>query len=198
MLFPKNPTSGQIFKPIGEKVKYKWNSYAWEKVLEKKEVETEDRLIRKLSRDINKEVPVELADGYNFIFSLSFKPILGSEQLYVNGLLQKRGSSYDYVIIDNKIYFNEPPFEGSTVICTYSTLNRIEIKNEVPLGEKDDINRFFYLLNIPEDGTEHIFLNGLLQKSGKEYDYILNENTIIFNNPPVKNSIICANYTTFE
>jgi hypothetical protein len=77
---------------------------------------------------------------------------------------------------------------------------KLEIKNETdifsykekPIGLVDGLNSEFYLENTPADGTEHIFLNGLLQNF--DYDYTLEDNKIIFFEAPPANSIILCSY----
>ena len=195
MIFPKNPTIGQIYNPHHGKISYQWNSFAWEKY-KPSDKEPDSSWYRNLSTDINKEMPEGSADGYNFIFNLMYTPIKGSENIYLNGLLQKAGEDFDYTIIDKTIYFNEPPFERSSVLCTYSINYKTEIRNEIPEGKIDGYNSVFYLKNKPDEKTEHIFLNGLLQNIGGNSDYILENNIIKFNYPPVEKSSITVNYVT--
>jgi hypothetical protein len=63
---------------------------------------------------------------------------------------------------------------------------------EVPNGEIDGINCKFSLVDIPIVGSEHVFLNGLLQNLGG--DYFLEENVIIFYEAPIENSLILCTY----
>ena len=68
------------------------------------------------------------------------------------------------------------------------------VDKEKPNGLIDGVNKIFELDNTPIPGSEHIFLNGMLQESGYEFDYILDEKNIIFNEPPLKNMRIICSY----
>ena len=57
------------------------------------------------------------------------------------------------------------------------------IDKEIPSGVVDGDNSIFILNNIPSENSEHIFLNGLLQKKNKDgikYDYDIINNEIHF------------------
>jgi hypothetical protein len=56
------------------------------------------------------------------------------------------------------------------------------VDKEIPLGIIDGINISFVLNYTPIPSSEHIFLNGLLQD--EDEDYIINYDTIIFNEAP--------------
>ena len=68
---------------------------------------------------IDKEIPDGITDGINVIFKLANEPIIGSEHLYLNGILQESGDELDYIINGSIITFFEPPFNGMRVICSY-------------------------------------------------------------------------------
>lgn len=59
------------------------------------------------------------------------------------------------------------------------------VDKEIPLGDIDGVNNLFTLLNIPDENSEHIYLNGLLQDSGQFEDYTIIGNEIYFNEPPL-------------
>lgn len=48
-------------------------------------------------------------------------------------------------------------------------------------GIVNGINNTFHLNEIPDLNSEHVFINGILQKSGEFDDYIIVQNKIIFN-----------------
>jgi len=56
------------------------------------------------------------------------------------------------------------------------------VDKEIPSGIIDGVNNSFVLNYTPIPGSEHIFLNGLLQD--EDEDYIINYDTIIFNEAP--------------
>jgi len=65
----------------------------------------------------DKEIPEGSVNDVNHTFTLSNIPILNSEHVYLNGLLQE--SDYDYIINDNEITFYEPPISGMRIRCSY-------------------------------------------------------------------------------
>jgi hypothetical protein len=69
---------------------------------------------------VDKETPQGLVNDNNRAFELSSEPILNSEHVYLNGLLQD--SEDDYVLIGNEIIFNESPMFNSKIKCSYRTL----------------------------------------------------------------------------
>ena len=150
----------------------------------------------------DKEKPLGLADGMNRRFELAYEPKIGSEHVYLNGLLQDPGDPnqlYDYTISDNVITFREPPFLGSRVRCSYRLIETIspELKvsdKEIPSGIADGINNVFILKNYPELDSEHVYLNGLLQDDNQNADYVMVDNQIIFNFPPMESSRIKCTY----
>jgi len=150
----------------------------------------------------DREIPNGLTDGMNTNFELSQEPKIGSEHVYLNGLLQDPGVGYDYIIIDNLITFNYPPFLGSTVRCSYRMVDTISPElnisdKEIPSGVADGINKEFIVQNYPELNSEHVYLNGLLQDESQMADYVMVENKIIFNYPPMKSSRIKCTYRFF-
>lgn len=68
------------------------------------------------------------------------------------------------------------------------------IDKEKPLGNIDGINNLFILSNIPDENSEHVYLNGLLQDSGQFEDYTIIGNEIYFNEPPLPNMKIRCSY----
>lgn len=66
---------------------------------------------------VDKETPTGQVNGVNVTFELSRIPTLGSEHIYINGLLQE--SDYDYVIEDNVVVFYEAPDYGMRIRCSY-------------------------------------------------------------------------------
>lgn len=66
------------------------------------------------------------------------------------------------------------------------------VDKETPSGMVDGINNLFVLNYTPIPGSEHIFLNGLLQD--EDEDYIINYDTIIFNEAPLVGMKIRCSY----
>jgi len=72
------------------------------------------------------------------------------------------------------------------------TLKQNFSNKETPNGTVDDNNNIFFLNNTPIEGTEHVYLNGLLMDD--EDDYFMEENKIIFNYPPPIGSKLKCTY----
>lgn len=73
------------------------------------------------------------------------------------------------------------------------------IDKEIPTGVIDGVNTIFTLTSTPSENSEHIFLNGLLQKKNKdgiEYDYDIIDNEIHFELPPLPTMEIVCSYRT--
>jgi hypothetical protein len=71
-------------------------------------------------RVIAKEAPSGAKNGSNTIFDLANTPIGGSEQVFLNGLLQSVGASEDYVISGTQITLTNPPQSTDKLFVTYS------------------------------------------------------------------------------
>jgi hypothetical protein len=196
ILLPKNPKEGEIYKHGSDAVYYyRWNGFAWETIRTSNNIEIPEEEQNFSTKEIINESPLEKTDSINNEFKLKYDPIKNSESVYLNGMLQKNGEEYDYVIIGNSIYFSEPPFSGSLILCTYFIKYLVFVKNEIPTGKTDGENSEFFILSTPYKNNEKIFLNGLLQKSG--LDYTIMNNCIIFNESPMENSAIICFYEIF-
>jgi len=70
----------------------------------------------------------------------------------------------------------------------------IYVDKETPIGSIDGINDTFLLNRNPIPGSEHIYLNGLLQD--EDEDYVINYNTITFIQAPSIGMKIRCSYRT--
>jgi hypothetical protein len=136
---------------------------------------------------VNKEIPSGSIDGINTTYVLEHEPTPGSDHLYLNGLLIEDGTNTDYSILGSTITFDEPLLPGMKLHCTYyysdSTPTKVLIDKEIPSGLIDSKNSTYTLQHVPIDGSEHVYLNGLLQESNGN-DYNISENIITFITPP--------------
>jgi hypothetical protein len=68
-----------------------------------------------------RQVPTGAIDSSNKIFTIANTPIAGTEQVYVNGVLQNAGSGNDYQISGATITFETPatPQTGDVVLVSY-------------------------------------------------------------------------------
>ncbi len=68
------------------------------------------------------------------------------------------------------------------------------VDRETPSGTVNGSNAAFTLAHTPESGTEHVFLNGLLQDPGSGNDYQISAGTITFEAAPPSGSKIRVSY----
>ena len=77
--------------------------------------------VAKFSQYRSQEVPSGTINGTNDEFELASIPVEDTEEVYVDGLLQRRGADYDYTISSELITFNagSKPLTGETVFVNY-------------------------------------------------------------------------------
>jgi hypothetical protein len=68
---------------------------------------------------ITRESPSGSINGTNADFSLAFTPVLNSEHVYLNGLLQEPGVGNDYSISGGTITFSTAPVSGDRIRVSY-------------------------------------------------------------------------------
>lgn len=140
------------------------------------------------------------ANGSNTAFTLGDAPNpADSLMLYVNGILQRSGSSHDYTIAGNSITMNYAPSAESALVASYKytvTQQTSSINwTEVPSGEADGANFTFSVANTPIPSSSLMFfVNGVLQKQGALDDYTVTGNSIFMNYAPNSGSNILATY----
>ena len=88
---------------------------------------------------------------------------------------------------------------GSTAITytqdTSTGLNSANfVDKEIPSGAINGSNTAFVLANTPTAGTEHVYLNGILQESGGGNDYTISTNTITMLTAPLSGEKIRCTY----
>ena len=148
---------------------------------------------------VNKETPSGNIDGINTTYTLTHTPTVGSDHLYLNGILIEDGTSTDYLISGSTIIFSEPLLNGSKLLCTYYYVDETPVKifkdKEIPSGSINGTNTTFILQYLPVEGSEHLYLNGVLQESGAENDYTISDSTITFKEaPPTNMKLHCTYY----
>tara|TARA_R110000822_G_scaffold2734_5_gene12694 strand:+ start:7238 stop:7714 length:477 start_codon:yes stop_codon:yes gene_type:complete len=86
----------------------------------------------------------------------------------------------------DKFYkLNEGPWTQTdsdwTELVFTTTENEVKfIDHEIPTGLIDGTNQTFTLQQLPLSGSDHVYLNGLLQDRGIDSDYIIQDKQIIF------------------
>lgn len=70
---------------------------------------------------VTREVPSGSVNGSNVTFTLANTPVAGSEQVFLNGLLQDPGAGNSYTIAGAVITFLSAPLSGDEIHVTYAT-----------------------------------------------------------------------------
>jgi len=70
---------------------------------------------------VTREVPSGSVNGSNVTFTLANTPVAGSEQVYLNGLLQDPGAGNSYTIVGSTITFLSPPLTNDEIHVSYAT-----------------------------------------------------------------------------
>lgn len=145
------------------------------------------------------EVPFGIIDGNNCEFTLGFAPQpANSLMLFVNGVLQSAGFDDDYVLSGNTITFIKPPIAGSKISAAYSYSSIMGVVwsfMETPSGVVNDVNINFTLNSSPYPSHNlMLYINGVLQVPGSEFDFVLSDNIITLASPPLLGSKVVATY----
>jgi len=149
------------------------------------------------------ETPLGATDGINFVFTLQNSPSPSSSLMFfVNGVLQKQGSTADYTVTGNTITMNYVPGVGSSIsaIYQYSLIPLTGTSTswmEIPTGDVDGVNMVFSISNSPMPSTGLMFfVNGIMQRQDgiAMHDYSLSGTTIIMNYAPASGSNLIATY----
>jgi hypothetical protein len=187
MELPQSPQNGEIYQAAPSKY-LQYDGTGWIRL---KTNFTGEGYSRKLDQVKINEIPTGTIDGRNKVFRLQQIAIPGTDQLYYNGLLCKSGEINDYTLLEDIIIFKDAPEIGTSLSCTYSYSNLLEVINEVPTI--DELNKNSVLLNyVPEHETIRIYVNGILQKI--DDDFSINLNKIKFNGDLDDTDLIIANY----
>lgn len=143
-------------------------------------------------------------DGVNTEFTLENSPTAGTEEVFLNGVLQVEGVSGNYTISGNTITFNTPPVNGvsgSTIFVNYmiGVVPETFITREVPSGAIDGDNTEFTLAYTPVSGSDEVYLNGQLMQEGVSETpnptlYTIAGTLITISVAPALNSSIVVSY----
>lgn len=71
------------------------------------------------SNFVDKEIPSGAINGTNTTYTLAFTPVLGSDHLYLNGILQESGSGNDYTISGTTITMASAMLSGEKIRVSY-------------------------------------------------------------------------------
>ncbi|MBF6595805.1 MAG: hypothetical protein IVW51_15380 [Thermaceae bacterium] len=76
-------------------------------------------IIQRKADIIVRETPSGTVNGSNTAFALANTPVVGSEQVYLNGVLQEPGAGNDYTISGANITFITAPVTGDRIRVSY-------------------------------------------------------------------------------
>jgi hypothetical protein len=68
------------------------------------------------------------------------------------------------------------------------------VDKEIPGGLINGENNVYTLAYTPIPGSEHLYLNGLLQESGLDNDYTIVDSTITFYDSPMEDMVLKCSY----
>lgn len=74
--------------------------------------------LRKVDK-ITRETPTGLVNGSNTTYTLANTPVAGSEEVFLNGILQEPGAGNDYTISTNTITYLTAPVTGDRLRVSY-------------------------------------------------------------------------------
>ena len=143
-----------------------------------------------------------VSDGTNKTFFLNNTPSpQNSLMLYVNGVLQTQSSGKDYTLESGSIVqMRIPPLTGSVLVATYEYDYTYPVGSstawmEIPSGSADGVTNVFGLSSVPLPLEATMFyINGVLQRQGPTYDYVLTGSTVTMNYFPQSGSNLLASY----
>jgi len=150
---------------------------------------------------ITREVPTGTIDSSNVTFTLANTPLLGTENIYLNGVLQNLGASNDYTISGATITFNTAPQTGDVLLVNYATGDSLYaggstsfVTNETPTGLVNGTNTVFDTANNYVGGTLQVFRDGQLMKGGGDDYTETDSNTFTFTTAPLTGSVLLVSY----
>lgn len=76
----------------------------------------------RIIRELVNETPNGVIDD----FTIDYDPVVGSEEVFLNGILQNISGANDYSISGDTITFTSPPETGSIILVNYSTTSVFE------------------------------------------------------------------------
>lgn len=141
---------------------------------------------------------VVIGMGDHIHYSLSNAPVVSTVMVFVDGAKQIPGIDFDYTILSNIITFNEPKIQNEKITACYfwseNNNNSLDIQVEtLPRVLPDNMKR--YRLNfIPQESSQAVFLNGLLQNPGIDFDYTMEGQDVVFMNDTYLTDHVSAMY----
>ena len=136
---------------------------------------------------ITRETPTGLINSSNTVFTTATDIHSETERVWLNGVMQLRGT--DYTVTDtDEITFTTAPTTGDTVVISYwedGVLDpTLSVFNEVPPETPNGSITDFTLAAVPASNSLHIYMNGVLLQEGSDFT-ILGGPLVQFSSAPV-------------
>lgn len=127
------------------------------------------------SQRITREVPVGSINSSNTIFTTAVNIYTETERVWLNGLLQLRGT--DYTVTDtDEITFTTAPTTGDHLVISYwedgALAPTLTVFNEVPPETPNGSITNFTLSVTPASNSLHVYRNGILEQEGVDFSII--------------------------
>ena len=150
---------------------------------------------------ITREIPSGLVNGSNRVYTLANVVVAGSEQVYLNGLLQDPGASDSYIIAGTTITFNTAPLTGDEIHVSYATGNYlvapggsaggagggspVSTFTKQVLTTNGSTTQFALQYSVTYASSLLVVSDGVIQEPGVSYSINESGNTIIFAYAPL-------------
>jgi len=151
---------------------------------------------------ITREIPSGLVNGSNRVYTLANVVVAGSEQVYLNGLLQDPGASGSYIIAGTTITFNTAPLTGDEIHVSYATGNYlvapggsvggagggsspVSTFTKQVLTTDGSTTQFALQYSVTYASSLLVVSDGVIQEPGVSYSINESGNTIIFAYAPL-------------
>jgi hypothetical protein len=150
---------------------------------------------------VTREIPSGSIDGSNRVYTLANPIVTGSEQVFLNGLLQDPGASDTYTIVGTTITFNTAPLTGDEIHVSYATGNYLVAPGGSVggAGGGSSVSTFTKQVLTTDGSTTQFALqyavtyassllvvsDGVIQEPGVSYSINESGNTIIFSYAPL-------------
>ncbi len=152
-----------------------------------------------------REAPTGLINSSNVTYTLANLPVTGSEQVYLNGVLQQVGALNDYTISGLTITYNTAPQTGDILLVTYQSSIGIFaagstsfVINETPSGLVNGSNTAYDTAQSYVSGSIQVYRDGQLMKGGGDDYTETDSDTITFTTAPLTGSVLLVTYQTAQ
>jgi hypothetical protein len=135
------------------------------------------------------DIPNEIPDGTNTIFTVPHPFAAESLAVYLNGLRQR--PTIDFVVLnDTQFQFTSAPRAGDSVIVDYGANG---VFGETPIGTINGVNVLFATYQDFNPGAFRLFLNGLEQRPDIDFR-IVSDNQFELTSAPLAGDYLLTDY----